>query len=74
MFPPPSPPAPASPAAPAPEPKKQSAGLLVLAVALAVLLSMVGLVWYLNARQSDDDGRPFGLEVAAVENLSTPPG
>ena len=61
MLPPPPPPgSPAgSPAGPTgttgPGPRRQNAGLLVLAVALVVLLGLIALVWYINEQESDND-------------------
>ena len=49
MLPPPSPPG------EPPAPTKQRAGLPVLFVALAVLLGLVALVWWLNERDTDND-------------------
>jgi hypothetical protein len=69
MLPPPSPAGrPAAPSAGEPSaPKKQRAGLAVLFVALAVLLGLVALVWWINEQDNDDDPwRSRGLPAAVV--------
>ena len=53
MLPPPSSPGP--PAEGAASPEKQRAGLAVLLVALAVLLGLIALVWWVNEREHDAD-------------------
>ena len=55
MLPPPQPPGPPSESASRRGAIKQRAGLPVLAVALAVLLALIALVWYVNEHDSDDD-------------------
>ena len=57
MLPPPSPASrpEASPAGEPSAPQKQRAGLAVLLVALAVLLGLVALVWWINEQDNDDD-------------------
>jgi hypothetical protein len=57
MLPPPSPASrpEASPTGEPSAPHKQRAGLAVLFVALAVLLGLVALVWWINEQDNDDD-------------------
>ena len=50
---------------PAPE-HKQRAGLAVLFVALAVLLGLVALVWWINENERDDDPFRSGAGPALV--------
>jgi hypothetical protein len=45
----------ASPAGEPSAPQKQRAGLAVLFVALAVLLGLIALVWWINEQDNDDD-------------------
>ena len=48
-------------------PQKQRAGLAVLVVALAVLLGLVALVWWINEQDNDDDPwRSRGQPAAVV--------
>jgi hypothetical protein len=60
MLPPPSPrgPSPAQGPGRSSEAQKQSAGLVVLAVAIVTLLGLIALVWYVNEQESDDGEWP----------------
>jgi hypothetical protein len=68
------PPPPASGPATSPDgepsaPQKQRAGLAVLVVALAVLLGLVALVWWINEQDNDDDPwRSRGQPAAVVRS------
>jgi hypothetical protein len=62
---------PPSPAGEPPAPNKQRAGLPVLFVALAVLLGLIALVWWLNEQDSDDEPWRSRARAAAVVGSPT---